>query len=95
MSIFDILYRKFFLCNRVFVRLCVTAVSTSTSHLGNRIECFLPPKYAMRCLGTEADNVVSQLDKGSQKAVAWENWYACAVEKVGFQGCKAGALPEH
>ena len=53
-------------------------------------------KYAVRCLGTEADNVVSsQLHKGSQKAVARENWYACAAEEVGFQGCKVGALPEH
>ena len=48
----------------------------------------------MRSLGTEADDVVSQLDKGSLKAVAWENRNACAVEEAGFQGCKVGAFPE-
>jgi len=90
----DVLYRKFFLCNRISVRLCGTAASACISHFGNGIECFLPPKYAVRSLGTEADDVVSQLDKGSLKAVAWENRNACAVEEAGFQGCKVGAFPE-
>lgn len=94
-SVWDISYIKSFLCNRISVRLCVTAVSASISHFGNGIECFLHPKYTIGCLGTEADNVVSQLDKGSQKAVAWENWYACDVEEVGIQACKVGALSEN
>lgn len=70
-SILDILYRKFFLRNRIFAGLCVTAISVSISHSGDGIECFLPSKYATRYLGTEVGNVASLLDKGIQIAVAW------------------------
>lgn len=56
-SILHILHRKFFLWNRIFVGLCVTAISVSVSHFGNGMEGFLHSKYAARYLGTEVDNV--------------------------------------
>lgn len=93
--VLDILCRKSFLCNRISVRLCVTAVPASLSHFGNGIECSLHPKYTMRRLGTEADDVVSQLNEGRQKAAAWGKWYPCAVEEVGFQVFKVDAVPEN
>lgn len=72
----------------------MTAVSASISPSQKRIDCFPPPKCAVRCLGTEAGDI-SHLDKGHQKAVTRGKWYACAVVEVGFQGREVTALPEH